>query len=256
MLSKLTEKYTELSQQSYNSYPQAALTKQHVINTTLLGFALLALTGIISGVFFNINPGLAALATSASSIALVGVWLFVAFGRNAQKYGKALFIAFSLLEGVILGSLITAIAGVEFEDTSGVAIIGQAIIATTAIFLACLIAYRTGAIRITQGSKLQAFLHVAVMGAVFISIANLGLTLFTGSNALWGEGILPIVFAVVALILGAMLLIDDFGQIDYAVEAGADEDFKWMLALALLSTIVWIFVEMLRLLYSLAANRN
>src|SRR5699024_12500651 len=47
---------------------------------------------------FRSNPGLAVLAAMASGIALIGVWLFVAFGRGAEKYGKAILIAFSLLE--------------------------------------------------------------------------------------------------------------------------------------------------------------
>src|SRR5699024_11527837 len=87
---------------------------------------------------FRSNPGLAVLAAMASGIALIGVWLFVAFGRGAEKYGKAILIAFSLLEGVVLGSLIFSMTLVEFEHTSGAAIVGQAILATTAIFIACL----------------------------------------------------------------------------------------------------------------------
>ena len=255
MSSRLTNKYTDLSVQNYNSYPENPLRKEHILNTTLFGFMLMAISGVISGLVFNVNPGLAVLAAMASGIALIGVWLFVAFGRGAEKYGKAILIAFSLLEGVVLGSFIFSMTLVEFNHTSGAAIVGQAILATTAIFIACLVAYKTGTIRIRQGSKAQAFLHVAIMGMVFISIANFGITLISGNNFLWGQGWLPIVFAVVALVVGALLLIDDFGQIDYAIESGANEEYKWMLSLSLISTIVWIFVEMLRLLYSIAANR-
>lgn len=261
MSSNLTNKYSDLAVSQYgynaNNVSNKTLQYQDIINATMTGFALLFAAGIISALFLVTLPEISVMVTMASSVALIGLWLFISFSSaSAIKHGKTFMVLFALLEGVILGSLVSSLSMIDINGTPGNTIVGQAALATLGIFLGCLFAYRKAGVRITQGGKLQKFIYIATFGMMFIMIGNFALSMFTGNNALWGQGWLPIVFALVALVLGTLLLIDDFGQIEQAVSSGVDERYKWILSLSLLSTIIWIFVEMIRLLVSIASNRN
>ena len=62
------------------------------------------------------------------------------------------------------------------------------------------------------------------------------------------DGPIPIIIAIAAIILGTMSLIQDFDTIDQMVEAGSDKKYQWALATAVASSLVWLYMEILRLL--------
>ena len=110
-----------------------------------------------------------------------------------------------------------------------------------------LVVYKTGAIRVTP--KFTRLMVAALFGAVALMIVNLIVGLFThGAGPLRDGGPLAIMFSLVMIGLAAFSFLIDFDQADQAIRAGAPEKAAWGIALGLTVTLVWLYLEILRLL--------
>lgn len=239
----------------YEGELQRPLTTNSIVGTTVYGLLLMLFAGGVSALFAMLNPPVALIASAVSGFTLIGLWVAM-FMSHSTKHDKLFLNIFSVAEGVMLGCLCVGVAHTEFKDTSGSVLVGQAIMATVVIFVACLVSYLKGWLRIEQGSKAQRVLYMCMFGLMIMYVLNFVFTLATGNNVLWGGGIIPLVVGIIALIVASLSLIDDFGNIDSAVQSGATEDYKYRFALALVSGIAWVFIEVLRILVNLASNRS
>ena len=87
-----------------------------------------------------------------------------------------------------------------------------------------------------------------IIGVVVLSVGNVLLYMFTGSNPLTDGGPLAIVFSLVCIVLAALSFLQDFDMADSLVRAGAPSKMAWGVALGLAVTLVWLYTEILRLL--------
>jgi uncharacterized YccA/Bax inhibitor family protein len=131
-------------------------------------------------------------------------------------------------------------------------IVIQAAGATIAVFAVMLVLYRTNIIRVTD--RFRRIVIGATMGVmVFYGISML-IRLFAGADAvsfLHSPSLISIGFSILVAGLAAMNLALDFDFIERGVQGGLDKRFEWFAAFGLLVTIVWLYLEILRLLSKL-----
>lgn len=164
---------------------------------------------------------------------------------------------FALLEGLLLGAIS---AFYEYQATfshnvpSGYdGIVFQAALGTTGVFAAMLMLYRTRLVKVT--SRFRAIVTVAMLGVVLTYLATFLLSLFGLTiPAIHEGGVVGIGFSLLVIGIASMMLLVDFDMIERGVAAGAPRYMEWYGSFALLVTIVWIYLEMLRLLSKLRSR--
>lgn len=161
-----------------------------------------------------------------------------AFKREPKP---GLILAYAALEGLFLG----AISMVFEAQYSG--IVMQAVLATVSTFAAVLLLFRSGKVRNTP--KFQRIVMVALVGYLVFSVVNL-LLMVTGVLDGWGlrEGPWGVLIGVAAVLLAAAMLVIDFDTIQKGVQRGAPARYAWGAAFGLAVTLVWMYLEFLRLL--------
>jgi uncharacterized YccA/Bax inhibitor family protein len=181
--------------------------------------------------------GLYALALPAFIVGLV-VSLIIIFKQSSNP---ALVLTYSVAEGIALGG----IAGLLNNAYPGVAF--QALVGTVGVFVGMLIVYKTGAVKVTP--RFTKWLMGALVGVVVLMLANLVAGFFTGGGLGLREATpLGILFSVVVIGVAAFSLLLDFDMADQAVRGGAPAKFAWYIAFGLMTTLVWLYIEILRLL--------
>ncbi|MDR7302702.1 Bax inhibitor-1/YccA family protein [Haloactinomyces albus] len=161
-----------------------------------------------------------------------------------KKVSPALVIAYSAVEGVFLGGISYLFANFV---TNNPAIIMQAIAGTMGVFAAMLVVYKTGAIRVTP--KLTKWIIGALAGAVVLMLVNLVMSFFVaGGLGLRSGGPLAIGFSLLVIGIAAFTFLLDFDAADKAIKGGVDAKFAWYIAFGLMVTLIWLYLEILRLL--------
>ena len=154
---------------------------------------------------------------------------------------------YALVEGFFLGS-ISAIYNAQFEG-----IVLQAVMLTFGTLFALLFAYRSGLIKATENFKLG--VAAATGGIALIYLATIGLGLFGIKIPYIHEsGLIGIGFSLFVIVIAALNLVLDFDFIESGVEAGAPKYMEWYGAFGLMVTLVWLYIEFLRLLAKLQSR--
>jgi len=148
---------------------------------------------------------------------------------------------YAIVEGFFLGA-ISAIYNAQFEG-----IVMQAVLLTFGTLFALLFAYRSGLIRATENFKLGVV--AATGGVALVYLATIVLRMFgTDIPMIHESGIVGIGFSLVVVVIAALNLVLDFDFIESGVDAGAPKYMEWYGAFGLLVTLVWLYIEFLRLL--------
>lgn len=226
------------SQSSYVDPTQATqdtgrpITVDDVVQKTAISGGLALVAG-----FLTAMSGLYILALPAFIVGLV-VSLIVIF---KQKPSAPLTLTYSIAMGVALGG----ITGPINQLYPGIAF--QALIGTAGVFFGMLVVYKTGAVRVTP--RFTKWMMGALIGVVVLMLANLVASFFTeGGFGLRDGGPLAILFSVVVIGVAAFSLLLDFDAADNAVKAGVPAKYSWYIAFGLMTTLVWLYIEILRLL--------
>jgi uncharacterized YccA/Bax inhibitor family protein len=181
--------------------------------------------------------GLQALALPAMIVGLV-LGLVIAF---KQITNPVAIISYAAIQGVFLGGISWYFAG------NNQAIIVQAVIGTAAVAATMLFLYRSGRIRVTP--KFTKMIVAGLMGFLALVVVNLVASFFIdGGLGLRDGGPLAIGFSLLAIGLAAMTLVLDFDFIVKGAEQGVPERYGWYAAFGLMVTLVWLYIEILRLL--------
>ena len=157
-----------------------------------------------------------------------------------QKPSGPLTLVYSAAEGLFLGAL----SGVFEMIYPGIAL--QAIIGTAGVFIGMLVVYKTGAVKVTP--KLTKWIVGAVFGVAVLMLVNLVSALVFGFNPLRDGGPLAIVFSLVCIGIAAFSFLLDFDQADRMIREGMPSKWAWYAAFGLMTTLVWLYLEILRLL--------
>jgi len=151
---------------------------------------------------------------------------------------------YALFKGLALGA-ISAMYDARFNG-----IVLQAVMLTAGTLFALLMAYRSGLIKATENFKLG--VTAATGGICLIYLATIGLSFF-GINIpyIHESGIIGIGFSLFVVVIAALNLVLDFDFIESGVEQGAPKYAEWYAAFGLMVTLVWLYLEFLRLLAKL-----
>ena len=206
------------------------MTIDDVVTRTGILFAVLVVTGAGA---WTLNFGGGAL-----MVGLLGGFVLAMVNSFSKTVRPALIVAYAAFEGVALGTLS------HIYNSAYPGIVSQAVIATLCAFAGMLFAYRSGKIRVTP--KFTRVMLGSLIGYLILSVV----TMFTGFPA----GGLGLLIAVAGVGLASFFLVLDFDQIEKGIAAGAPQQESWRAAFGLMVTVVWLYLEVLRLLSILRSN--
>ncbi|MFE0020278.1 Bax inhibitor-1/YccA family protein [Amycolatopsis sp. NPDC059021] len=224
------------------------MTVDDVVIKTGLSLAVALVAGVLTALWAQSQL----VVTASGRVALPGIVLGVAIGALIVGFVISLVMIFrgkpsgvmtllySGVEGVFLGAL----SGVFEAIYPGIAL--QAIIGTAGVFIAMLVVYKTGAVKVTP--KLTKWIIGAVAGAAILMLVNLITAVFFGFNPLRDGGPIAIIFSLVVIGIAAFSFLLDFDQADRMIREGMPSKWAWYAAFGLMTTLVWLYLEILRLL--------
>ncbi|HEU4363232.1 MAG TPA: Bax inhibitor-1/YccA family protein [Mycobacterium sp.] len=224
------------------------LTIDDVVTKTGMTLGVLSVVAIVSYFLVQANQALAGPFTFIGAFGGLALVLVATFGRKQDS--PAIVLSYAALEGAFLGAVSFLLTNFVVSSSNAGAMIGQAVLGTLGVFAGMLVVYKTGAIRVTP--KFTRMVVAALFGALALMIGNLVLAMFGVGG---GEGLglrsggpLAILFSLVCIGIAAFSFLIDFDAADQMIRAGAPEKAAWGIALGLTVTLVWLYLEILRLL--------
>jgi uncharacterized YccA/Bax inhibitor family protein len=233
-------------EQSYNA-PAASsirtgrMTIEDVVAKTGFLFAILVVVGAIA---WGANLGQGALL-----IGFLGGFVLAMVISFSKTIKPGLVVAYAALQGLALGTIS------KYYETFYPGIVSQAVIGTIAAFTGVLFMYRSGRLRATPQftrAVMGAAIGYFILGLVSLVASFFGVGQGYGFYGVSGLGLL---LAVAGVALASFFLVLDFDQIEKGVAAGVPEKESWRASFGLMVTIVWLYLEVLRLLSILRNNR-
>ena len=223
------------------------LTLDDVIVKTGICFVILVI-GAVAG--WNLMDRMPLIVWGA---ALVG-FVLAMVNVFKKQVSPPLILLYALVEGVFLGGISNLYNDLAVSN-SYPGIVQQAVLGTLVAFGVMLALYKTRIIKVN--GIFQKMMMVALVSYLVIGLASLVAALF-GVGQGWGfygVGMIGIVLCVFGVGLAAFSLALDFESITQAINHGAPERESWRLAFGLLVTLIWLYLEILRLLAILSNNR-
>jgi len=215
---------------------QRYLTLDDVVQRTGAMLFVLLAAGTVSWVALPTH--LTAPVLIVSLMGGLGLGLYMAFKQVANA---PLALLYSALQGVLLGGISRA-----FEHAyNGIVI--QAITGTVMVAAGMLFVYKIGAIRVTP--KFTRVVVGATIGVFGLMLVNLVSYLFSSDGlGLRSGGVIAILFSLACIVIASMNLVMDFDMIERGIRNGADQKFAWYAAFGLVVTLIWLYIEILRML--------
>jgi uncharacterized YccA/Bax inhibitor family protein len=216
------------------------MTIDDVVTRTGILFATLVVVGAAA---WTLNLG-----TGALFVGIFGGFALAMVNTFSKTVRPVLMIAYAALEGLALGALS------HIYNTIYPGIVSQAVVGTLAAFAGVLFAYRSGRIRVTpQFTRMVMGAAIGYLVLAFISMfaamAHVG-----NGLGLYGVSGLGLLLALAGVGLASIFLILDFDQIEKGIKAGLPEQESWRAAFGLMVTLVWLYMEVLRLISILRNN--
>jgi len=223
----------------YPAAPPAVqpMTIDDVVVKTVM---LLGITGVSAVAAWNLIPD-TLLGAAWIGVAVVGLvlGLIISFSRIANP---VLVIAYAVIEGVFVGMV-----SKYYEDILGFhGIVLQAIIATFGVFFVMAALYKA---RVIRSSPRFARGLIAVMAGLFaVMLINFVLAIFGVDTGLRSNGAVGIIFSLVCIVVASLSFILDFDQIEQGVRMGLPQRYSWTAAFGILVGLIWLYLEIVRLL--------
>jgi uncharacterized YccA/Bax inhibitor family protein len=182
------------------------------------------------------------LASMLMIVGALGGFVLALVNTFKKQPSPALILAYAGLEGLFLGGLTRVL------DTMYPGVGLQAVIGTLSVFTVTLLLFKSGKVRATP--KAMKFFMIALVGYALFSVVNLVMMLTGLTSEPFGlrSGVIGVVIGILAIGLAAFSLVMDFTSIEAGVRSGAPQRFSWTAAFGLTVTLVWLYVEIIRLL--------
>jgi uncharacterized YccA/Bax inhibitor family protein len=228
---------TDPSTWQYPTEPslQERMTIDSVVSRTAMTLGLVILTAALTWVF--LPDEYVGTAWIGGALAGVGLGLFLSFKRVVSP---PLVMLYAVAQGFFLG------AASERFNEMWPGIVAQAVGGTLAAFVATLAAYKFFNIQVT--SRMRKYVVIAGLGFFALTMMDFLLYLVGFEIGFNGLGALGLLMSIVGLALGIFFLILDFDMVEQGVAIGAPEVESWRAAFALTATLIFIYINLLRLL--------
>jgi len=212
------------------------MTLDDVVVRTATLFAVLLATA--APAYFVLKPGPLVVIGSA----LIGFVLAMVASFGKPK--PPVMIAYAAVEGVFVGGV-----SAWYAARYGNALVPQAVLGTLTAFAAMLVLYKTGVVR--NSPKFTRMLMIAGVGYLVFGVLNLLLSAFNvggWQNVYSSGGLLPILVSGFGVALASFFLVLDFDFAEQGIRNGLPRVYAWTAAFGLVVTLVWLYLEILRLL--------
>jgi uncharacterized YccA/Bax inhibitor family protein len=188
-----------------------------------------------------LDPDKAQTLYTLSIVGALGGFVLAMVNSFKRVVNPALVIGYAALEGVFIGAI-----SKSFQLQFGEGVVTGAVLGTVAAFVGTLTAYKVFDIQV--GTRFRKWVIGAMFGFVAVSLLDFVLSLFHSSFGFNGLGPMGLLSSVVGLGLGVLMLILDFDFVERGIAAGLPERESWRAAFGLTVTLVWIYIELLRIL--------
>ena len=217
------------------------MTIEGTVNKTAISLLLLVGTGYFT---FDVISPVLLIGAGIGGFILALVTIF------KKEWAPITVPLYAILEGALLG-------GISYMYNSSYnGIVTNAILLTVGILVSLLMAYRSGYIKATENFKLGIF--AATGGLAIVYFVNFIMGFFgsgLGVMSVDNASPLSIGFSIVVVIIASLNLVLDFDFIEEGAEKGAPKYMEWYGAFGLLVTLIWLYLEILRLLSKLNSRR-
>jgi uncharacterized YccA/Bax inhibitor family protein len=217
------------------------------INDVLNKMIVMAAGVLVGGVIgWMLLTNMAKTATSlgplvaVTGIAAIAALVIGLVNQMKAKASPTLSIVYAVIEGFLLG-VISAMFELIYSG-----IVLQAILGTAIVFGVCLALNRSGKFRTTP--KMRKVMYTAGWAFVGFALVNWIISMVSGGAFNMRTGWIGLLVGVIGIAIGAFYLITDFEDIESAIRGGAPAEFSWRCAFGLTLSIIWIYVEMIRLI--------
>jgi uncharacterized YccA/Bax inhibitor family protein len=211
------------------------MTVDDVVVKTVSLLGLVLLSGVAAAVL--VPDEMLGMAWMGGAIVGLILGLVISFKRIVNP---ALIMTYAVVQGVFLG----AVSKVYESVYDGIVL--QAIIGTFAIFFVMAGLYKAKVIRATP--KFARFMMGALIAALIVILVRFVMGAFFGGSALSEPGPLAIIVSLAIIAIGALTFILDFDMVEKAIAQGAPKQLAWLCAFGILVGLIWVYLEVLRLL--------
>jgi len=235
------------------------MTVQGTVNKSFVLLGLLMITAswtwnklmavvspILEGTPYGGTPETPKMVMTAIIIGVIGGIVMALVTAFKKDWAPVTAPIYALLEGFAIGG-ISAFFELQYPG-----IVFQAVGLTFGTLFSLLLAYKSGLVKVTQ--KFRTGL-LAATGAIFLFYVVTFIAGLFGANLFydmrWGSSPIGIGFSVVVVIIAALNLVLDFDFIERGSQSGAPKYMEWYGAFGLMVTLVWLYIEILRLLAKL-----
>ena len=212
------------------------MTIDSVVQKTGITLGLVVVTAALVWVFMP--DRLLGMAWMGGAFAGLGLALVISFKRAISP---GLVLAYAVVEGFFVGAM-----SKTFEAMFGDGIVVGAVMGTAAAVAGTLAAYKFFNIQV--GTKFRKWVVAAMFGFVAVTLLDFVLSFFGAAIGFNDFGTLGLIMSVVGLCIGVLMLILDFDFVERGIAAGLPEVESWRAAFGLTVTIIWIYIEILRIL--------
>ena len=239
------EQLEELYQrQSPGAAQMGRLTLDDVVMKTLGLFSIVVVFAAAGWILTDRTPelGLPVFIGGMALMLILGIVIAM-----KKTISVPLILTYAVAEGIFVGA-ISNFYNDNFNAPGQSNLVATAVIATMCVFVGMFAGWKFGIIKVTEKSR--RIFGLAIMGYLLFAIANV-VASFMGVGDGWGfggSGLLGIGISVFAVGLASYSLAIDFDTIDRAVSAQVPEKYSWLLAHGLIVSLVWLYLEILRLL--------
>lgn len=225
-----------------STYAGEVMTANGTVNKA--AFLILIVFGsAIFGWGMAISGGMAI--TTIAALVGFGLAIFTMFKPTIANITAPVY---SIAQGLFLGGI-----SYIFESMyPGIA--SQAVIGTVSVFFLMMFFYRTGIIKVTE--RMRSIVIALTFGVALAYLISFVISLFTGYSLIHNAGTFGILFSVFVIGLAAFNLLLDFDTIENAERSGIDKKMEWFFAFSMLVTLIWLYIEILRLLSILRSSNN
>ncbi|MBO7134281.1 MAG: Bax inhibitor-1/YccA family protein [Bacteroidales bacterium] len=232
-----------LREKAFTSEPAATdgktMTLKGTINKTIVLFAILLVAGIVSW-----KMTMSGMIASSAILMMAAIGGFVlalvtSFVKKASPITAPIYAAF---EGIVLGS-ISSMFEIAYSG-----IVFQAISLTVLVFGLMLFMYKTGILKASNKFVKGVVVATAAIGIFYLVSFIVGLFSSAISDYLMANPLIGIIVSLIIVVVAALNLILDFSTIEDSVNSGAPKYMEWYAGFGLMVTLVWLYIEILRLL--------
>ncbi|MFV2101730.1 Bax inhibitor-1/YccA family membrane protein [Micromonospora sp. LOL_024] len=220
-----------------------AVTPMSIDDVVVKTVTLLAILGVTAAAAWALVPN-ALLGAAWIGAAVVGlvIGLIISFSRMANP---ALVVAYALVEGVLVGAVS------KFFELRYPGIVIQAVVATFGVFFVMTMLYKARVIRATP--KFTKGLIAVMAGLFAVMLINFVLAMVGVNTGLRGDGegganALAIGFSVICIVVASLSFVLSFNEVEEGIRLGLPQRYSWVAAFGILVSLIWLYIEMLRLL--------